>query len=98
MKKVILVILMTALFLTACAQSIASVKSNEYIGEEVVVKGEVKDAVIIGQFSGYTIIDNSDEEIFIASETVPSEGSKVRIKGTLKEVPLGFAYYIEAEE
>ncbi len=99
MKKVLLIIglvLSLVLFSGCGADKISDIKSEDYIGKEVVVKGIVTDSFKLFGFSGYIVEDKTDN-IGVAAERLPAKGDKVTVKGTLmKDTVLG--YYIKAEE
>ena len=52
--------LMLSLILLAGCQSIAEIKSEEYVGEEVTVRGVVEDSIKIGDLSGYTLASEGE--------------------------------------
>jgi hypothetical protein len=75
-------------------KDISEIKSTDYVGKTVRVKGEVKNVLKIGQISGFTIQDETDS-IPVSSEELPKEGDTIRVKGILmKDSILG--YYIKA--
>lgn len=75
---------------------IADVKSEEYVGETVRVRGEVTGTIKFGSLSGYTLTDKEGDSIMVSSEDLPEEGSKKSVSGTIKKGPLGIGYYLEA--
>ncbi|MDP1695550.1 MAG: hypothetical protein Q8L29_01400 [archaeon] len=76
-------------------KSIAEIKSEDYIGKSVRISGTVESAIKLGQFSGYTLSDDSDS-IFVSSSKLPEEGSKVSVTGVvMKEIIIG--YYLKAD-
>ena len=83
------------LLLAGCAQSAQEVKSEEYIGESVTVSGTVEQSVKIGDFSGYVLRDESGS-VRVSSDSLPAEGERVRVSGTLMRDSL-FGYYIAAD-
>ncbi len=100
MKQLILILAIVSLVLLAgCAQEISEIKNGGYLDKEVTVKGEVVNLIKLGELSGYSIQDKNEDTIFVSSDELPTEGSKVTAKGTLKKVALGFIqnYYIETE-
>ena len=85
-----------SVLLVACSSaSIASIKEDSLVNHKVSVKGEVVSSIMLGSFSGFTISDGSDD-IFVSSDTVYSEGKKIRVSGTLKHNIL-VGYYIETK-
>ncbi len=94
MKKILLVLLISVLFLTSCTQSISEIKSSEFVGEKVSIKGTVDSTIKLGDLSGYTLNDG-EETIFVSSNELPAEGSSKRVSGTLEKSLLG--YYIKTD-
>lgn len=83
------------IYQTLIVQKIADVKTEENVGEKVIVRGEVKTVVKIGSLSGYTLEDESGT-IAVSSDNLPEEGETLTVKGTLmREILLG--YYIKAD-
>ncbi len=95
-KKALMIALALALVLASgCAKDISRVKSQEYVGEDVTIKGSVEKTLKLGPVSGFTLKDETGM-IAVKSEALPAEGSKVKVKGTLmKDTLLG--YYIHAK-
>jgi len=89
----LIIILGILLLLTACVQEINSIKNEDMIGEEVAVRGTVKNTIKIGPLSGYTLEDESGS-IGVSSETLPVEGTEMTVKGVLIKDTL-FGYYIK---
>lgn len=97
-KTIIITIIIATLLLAGCAKPISEVKSDEYVGETVTVKGVVSSTTKIGDISGYALTDKEGESIIVASERLPAEGDRVRVKGEVKEGLLGIGYYIDADQ
>lgn len=76
------------------AQDISEVKSEEYVGESVIVSGTVKNTIKIGDLSGYIIADDTDS-IAVASNELPAEGDEITVSGTLRKNLV--MYYIETD-
>jgi hypothetical protein len=95
-KKLLIIALLVGILLVGgCTKSIKDVKSDEYLNKEVTIKGTVKNTIKIGSLSGYTLTDKNGDEIGIASDLLPSEGSTKTITGTVKKLPLINTYYID---
>ncbi|MGM5487758.1 MAG: hypothetical protein ACQESG_02305 [Nanobdellota archaeon] len=92
----IVLIAITALMLVGCAQTVEEVKSEENIGKEVAVKGQVLHSVKIGDLSGYILEDENNDTIGVASDSLPTEGDTVKARGVLRKNVI-FGYYIETE-
>ncbi|MFP4403382.1 MAG: hypothetical protein ACLFPJ_03465 [Candidatus Woesearchaeota archaeon] len=93
MKIYFIIFLFLFVLLAGCAtQNIEDIKSEEYIGERVSVRGIVEGSVDIGDFSGYLIVDD-DEKIGVVSDDIPDEGEEVLVRGTLMRDTI-FGYYI----
>jgi hypothetical protein len=90
----IVLVVLVALFLTACTTSIADVKSQDKINTKVTVSGTVEGSIKLGELSGYTLTDDSGS-IFISSNNLPNDGVKKTVSGTLEKNLLGF--YIETK-
>ena len=95
MRYTILLVLL--IFLVGCLDSISEIKSDEYIGREVAVRGNVENTLKIGDLSGYTLVGEDGEKISVSSEILPREGDKVTVKGILQK-RLITGYYIETKE
>ncbi len=85
--------IIAAIFLTGCTQSIADIKNQDHVGKKVMVSGTVEGVLKIGELSGYTIKDSAGETIRVSSETLPKEGSSKTVSGMLMKDSL-FGYYI----
>ncbi len=94
---ILAIFMMGIVLISGCVttKAIKDIKSDEYVGKQVSVYGTVEGTIKIGSLSGYTIKDKTDS-IAIYSANLPEEGKSVRVKGTLKEIPL-LGYYIEEE-
>ncbi len=78
--------------------TVKEIKDNPeaYLGEQVSVKGTVKDTFKLGKLSGFKLQDGN-HSIMVSSEELPNEGKEVVVKGTvMKEILVG--YYILAKE
>lgn len=97
MKKTTLIIFVLVLLtLTACTQSIPDVKSEDYVGKTVSVRGTVENTLKIGSLSGYSLVDDEGNKISVSSNELPEEGTKKTVKGVLiRDTILG--YYIKAD-
>ena len=97
MKSKILIVMLfvSLLVLTGCAQSIIDVKQEGNIDETVTVKGTVENTVKFGELSGYTLVDDSGS-ISVAANDLPEEGKTKTVSGVLKK-SLFLGYYIETE-
>lgn len=96
MKKIVL-ILALAIFLTACTTNISDIKENpeKYLGKKVTVSGIAKNVIKLGPISGFSL-EQDGQRISVGATRLPSEGTKVIVKGTVvKDTFLG--YYIMAE-
>jgi len=99
MKQLLIILLILSLFLVGCGASIADIKENpdEYVGDTVVVSGTTSGSVKLGSLSGFTLTDDNGNKISVSSETLPKDGSKVYVKGTVMKDTL-FGTYILAKE
>jgi cytochrome oxidase Cu insertion factor (SCO1/SenC/PrrC family) len=87
--------LLVAVFIVGSTKKIADIKTTDYVGKKVTVKGTVENTVKIGSLSGYTLADESGK-ISVSSQNLPEEGETIRVSGTLiKDTLLG--YYIQAD-
>ncbi|MFW5990923.1 MAG: hypothetical protein ACOCQX_01710 [Candidatus Nanoarchaeia archaeon] len=96
MKRLILMAL-ALILITGCSQSIEQIKSEDYVGEQVTVKGEVKKSLKIGDVSGFRLEDDKNNSIKVGSEKLPQEGNTVTVTGVLMDDSL-MGYYIQAEK
>jgi aspartyl-tRNA synthetase len=84
------------LFLTGCTSKIEEIKSEEFVGKEITIKGVVKNPIKLGSLSGYTLEDETGK-ITIASQEIPIEGKTITVSGILeKEVIIG--YYLDVDK
>jgi uncharacterized protein YcfL len=99
MKKVLLMILLVAVFLVGCTTSIKDIKDNpdKYMGESVIVKGVSSASIKIGQLSGFTLTEKDGSKISVSSEELPKDGDKVSVKGVVMKDTL-FGVYILAKD
>jgi uncharacterized protein YcfL len=99
MKKILLLILLVAVFLVGCTSSIQDIKENpdKYVGETISVKGISSASVKLGQLSGFTLTEKSGSKISVSSENLPKDGSDVKVKGVVMKDSL-FGVYILAKE
>lgn len=66
---------------------------DKYMGKEVMVEGTVNNTIKIGSLSGFTLVDGNDK-IAVSSQTLPAEGKRVVVQGTLmKEIFIGNYIY-----
>jgi hypothetical protein len=87
-------ILISMMILSACTQSIAEIKKEEYVGKTVKVSGTAENPIKLGKLSGYTVVDANGDKIPVASSKLPEQGDAVTAKGVLmKDTLLG--YYIK---
>ena len=94
MKKIIsILIVLSLLFVVGCTTSIDEVKSEDYIGKTVSVKGEVTNTIKFGELSGYTLEDDTGVSIGISTKELPKEGETITVTGTLMKDTL-FGYYV----
>lgn len=96
-NKILLGLLCLAfmVLLLGCTQTVNEVKNEQHINESVRVSGVAKSPVKIGDLSGYTLVDENNDSMVVATADIPAEGDKVTAKGTLKEGLLGIGYYID---
>ena len=93
-KLLIFSVMLCLLVLAGCSQSISEVKSEEYIGKQVSVRGTVESTLKIGTLSGYVIRDEEGNTISVSSDNLPEEGKTKTAKGTLMRDTI-FGYYIQ---
>lgn len=95
LEKIFLALFLTTLLLlSGCSvDDISDIKSEEFVGKTVTVKGIVQDSIKLGKLSGYTLKDDFNNTISISSKNLPEDGSTKTVKGVLmKELIIG--YYI----
>lgn len=95
MKATILTIVVALLILSGCAKSIEEVKNDEYIGKEVIVRGMAKAPTQVGPIKGYILVDKNENVIMVDADDLPEEDEIVRVKATVRELPLKAGYYLE---
>ena len=96
MKKVILLALLLLASGCTAMKSISEIKNDEFIGESVSIRGTVMNRLVIGDFSGYTIKDASNDTIFVYSGSLPKEGDLVTVKGNVtKNILIGYYLVVE---
>lgn len=87
-------LVLVTLLLSGCiATSIKNVKNPDRVGDTVIVSGTVQNTMKIGELSGFTLEDKTDT-ISVSSESLPKEGTRTTVKGTLMKDAL-FGYYIK---
>lgn len=91
-------LLFIAAILSGCsaATDIVDVKDSGMVGETVTVSGTVRDAIKLGDISGYTLADDTGS-ISISSRTLPQEGTNVRVTGVVMRDTV-FGYYITEDQ
>lgn len=94
MKYLIITIFLVLFILVGCSQEISDIKNEEYIGEDVIVRGTVNSSIKIGDLSGYSLVDKNDNSIPVSSNSLPTEGETVTVRGTLMKDSI-FGYYIQ---
>lgn len=95
-KYALLVLLVATLLISGCAQSVAEVKTQENIGEEVRVKGTVDQTLKIGSISGYTLLGEDGERIAVKSDEIPQEGEEITVRGVLQEeILIGYVIVVQ---
>jgi hypothetical protein len=96
-KNFLLIFILSAsMFISGCAvDSIENIKNDDKIGEQVTIRGTVKESVKIGEFSGYLLEDDT-ASIGIYSDSLPAEGDVVTVKGVLLKDNI-FGYYVRVE-
>lgn len=91
--RIILAILVV-LLLAGCYDTISEIKSPEYEGQTVTVKGTAEGVIKIGQLSGYTLVDENGDKIGVSTEDLPADGEQLTVKGVLIKDTI-FGYYIK---
>lgn len=97
MKKLIIILAVLTVLLTACTQPISEIKNDEHIGKTVQVHGIVQGSIKLGQLSAYSLKDESGQTIGVSSQRLPADGDEVTVKGVLLKDTI-FGYYIKAAE
>jgi aspartyl/asparaginyl-tRNA synthetase len=92
----ILGLISSLLLISGCMSTmIEDVKSKDNIGKKVTVFGTVQNTIKLGELSGYTLEDET-ATIAVSSESLPKEGTEIRVTGILvKDTLLG--YYIQVD-
>ena len=94
--RVILLVVAVAIVSGCVMQtSIEDAKNLENVGGLVVVSGTVQNTIKIGELSGY-IIEDETGSIGVSSESLPEEGTNIRVRGTLNRDTL-LGYYIKTD-
>jgi hypothetical protein len=99
MKKIILPLILIAVFLFGCATPISEIKDNpdKYMGETVTVKGTASNSIKIGSLSGFSLTDKEGSKISVSSSDLHDDGDKVSVRGVvMKDLLLGV--YILAKD
>ncbi|PIN73185.1 hypothetical protein COV20_03055 [Candidatus Woesearchaeota archaeon CG10_big_fil_rev_8_21_14_0_10_45_16] len=97
MKKILFAsAIFLLIFITACSQSVADIKNEDMVGQSVKVSGTVENTLKIGSISGYTLVDQHGDKIAVSSGSLPKEGEKITVKGTLIKDTI-FGYYIKGD-
>ena len=99
--RYIFIILGLMLFFGCLGQSAITIKQikddpEKYLGEQVNVKGTVRNSFKLGELSGFTL-DDGTESMLVSSESLPQEGKNVTVRGTVMHEAL-VGYYILAKE
>lgn len=90
-------LLFAMIFISGCTSTmIEDVKNPDYVGKRVIVSGTVQNTLKLGALSGYTIKDET-ASIGVSSESLPAEGSEVRVAGILMKDTI-FGYYIKSDK
>lgn len=93
----VILLVVTLAIVSGCIMrtSIENVKNLENVGKTVTISGTVQSTMKIGELSGY-IIEDENESIAVSSQSLPEEGTNIRITGKLyKDTLLG--YYIKVD-
>jgi hypothetical protein len=99
--KILFAILVFALMFGCLGPEVISVgelsnSTKDHLGEQVYVRGTVKDSFKLGKFSGFELVDDNGA-VLVSSDELPKEGTEVVIQGTvMKEMFVG--YYLLAKE
>ena len=89
---VVIVVIAVGLYSILATQTVSEVKTEDNIGKNVRVRGEVETTIKIGSLSGYTLKDDTGT-IAVSSDDLPSEGETVTASGVLIRDTI-FGYYI----
>lgn len=96
-KKIVFISLLAILLgFAGCTTDIDinTIKSEDYVGENVQVTGTVRNSVSIGGISGF-IVEDETGSIPVSSGSVPEPGTIVEVEGILLEDTV-IGYYIQA--
>jgi len=85
-------VLVLTLLAGCVPKPISEIKNEQYVGKTVTVRGVVGISIKIGDLSGYTVSDGTDD-IGVKSGTLPEEGTEVTVTGRLMKDTI-FGYYI----
>ena len=97
MKYAFSIVLLVSVLLTACvSQSVADIKQESAVGDNVAVRGTVESSIKIGSLSAYTLKDAAGDTINVASESLPADGTTVTARGVLMRDTI-FGYYIKTD-
>lgn len=97
--SIAIIVLLGIIVFSNSTKTVDEITSNDdYIGENVRIKGTVTSSLKLGELSGYTIEDKNSDQIFVSSNSLPKEGSRKTASGTLKKLPLGIGYYIDEKD
>lgn len=91
----LLVIALVVLYQASAITKVSEAKNEEYVGDKIIVRGQVEEVVKIGELSGYMIKDETDS-IAVSSNELPVEGEMRTVKGILMRDTL-FGYYIRSD-
>lgn len=96
--RTFLLLLGLLVLLAGCTNlmNISEVKSEEFVNQEVSVKGVVVEQLALGELSGFTLQDENNDTIFVYSNSIPAKGENLIVTGTLEDSLLG--YYINRME
>ncbi len=90
----LLILLLCMVFLVSCTHySADQIKQESFIGKEVTLEGKVTQSIKLGDLSGYKIKDEQGEEIGVSAQSLPQEGTEVKVTGVVARDSL-FGYYI----
>lgn len=95
---VMLLILLTALFLSACEKtSVSELRSDEMLQKEVTVKGVVKEPFRFNKIDGWILI-MEDGELIVSTEQAHEKGQEASIIGTIMKDPVVGYYLVEKKD
>ena len=96
MNKLISFTLLFLILGCVSVKSIAEVKNDDLLGEQVSVRGTVLSRVSIGDISGYVLQDSNNDTISVSSEALPAVGDVITVTGRLDKTIL-IGYFIVKE-